>query len=108
MLELLFDLGVLDLLPDGGGERINFGLTPEFENANEDPVDDVVDNEAPDDAETDVNVLLDFLREVTEDEGQSGFSGQSSGLNEEMSARMPLSVNKIIHQLKITLDINYS
>jgi hypothetical protein len=50
--------------------------------------DDVVETEAPDDAETEVRTLLDFLS----DEGQSGFSRHSSGLSEEKSARIPLSV----------------
>lgn len=51
--------------------------------------DDVVETDAPDDAETDVRILFDFFSVTT---GQRGFSRHSSGLNEEKSARIPLSV----------------
>lgn len=52
--------------------------------------DEVVETEAPDDAETDVRTLLDFLS----DEGHWGFSRHSSGLSDEKSARIPLSVTR--------------
>lgn len=56
--------------------------------------DDVVETDAPDDVETDVRMLFDFFNDilVLDDEGQRGFSRHSSGLNEEKSARIPLSV----------------
>lgn len=60
----------------------------------DDDEDDVVDTDAPDDAETDVRMLLDF-RSVTPEwaaDGQRGFSRHSSGLSDEKSARIPLSV----------------
>ena len=56
--------------------------------------DDVVDLDTLDDADTDV---FDFLK-VTPDlllEGQRGLSRHSSGLNDEKSARIPLSVDAI-------------
>jgi hypothetical protein len=53
--------------------------------------DDVVEVEAPDEADTDVSMLLDFFNEMV-DEGQRGFSRHSSGLSDEKSARIPLSV----------------
>ena len=58
--------------------------------------DDVVDDDAPDDVETDVRMLFDFFKEtpVRDDEGQRGFSRHSSGLNDEKSARIPLSVTQ--------------
>lgn len=53
---------------------------------------------APDDAETDVNTLLLFFNvtplPAIEFEGHKGFSMHSSGLKEEKSARIPLSVNR--------------
>lgn len=59
-----------------------------------DDEDEVVETEAPDDAETDVRMLLDFLSETPEcaAEGHRGFSRHSSGLRDEKSARIPLSV----------------
>ena len=62
--------------------------------ADDDDEDDVVETDAPDDADTDVNTLFDFLSEipVSDDDGQSGFSRHSSGLSDEKSARIPLSV----------------
>lgn len=58
----------------------------------DDDDDDVVETEAPEDAETDVRTLFDFLS----DEGQRGFSRHSSGLRDEKSARIPLSVTRDI------------
>jgi len=66
------------------------GFSAFFEVPEED--DEFVETEAPDDAETDVRMLFDFFNEMPEDEGQSGFSRHSSGLNDEKSARIPLSV----------------
>lgn len=56
--------------------------------------EDVVDTDAPEDAETEVRMLLDFFKFTLrrDDEGQRGFSRHSSGLNDEKSARIPLSV----------------
>lgn len=56
--------------------------------------EDVVETDAPDDDDTDVRMLLDFFNETPdmEDEGQCGFSRHSSGLSDEKSARIPLSV----------------
>lgn len=54
----------------------------------------MVETDAPDDAETDVKILFDFLSEipVSDDDGHNGFSRHSSGLSDEKSARIPLSV----------------
>lgn len=74
MLELLFD----------------FCCSVCFETLDDD--DELVETEAPDEADTDVSTLFDFLSEMVDEEGQWGFSRHSSGLSEEKSARMPLSV----------------
>jgi hypothetical protein len=54
----------------------------------------VVETDAPDDADTDVKILFDFfsVMPVNEDEGHNGFSRHSSGLSDEKSARIPLSI----------------
>lgn len=83
----------IDFLGLRGGPTFGKSFAPKLlEFADED--DDVVDTEAPDEAETDVRILLDFLSVTpeTDDEGQWGFSRHSSGLNDEKSARIPLSV----------------
>lgn len=66
---------------------------PIFEEFDDDEV--VVDTDAPDDAEIDVNTLLDFFNDIRDedDEGQSGFSRHSSGLRDEKSASIPLSIS---------------
>jgi hypothetical protein len=74
MLELLFD----------------FCCCVCFEPPDED--DELVETEAPDEADTEVSTLLDFLSEMVDEEGQRGFSRHSSGESEEKSASMPLSV----------------
>jgi hypothetical protein len=60
----------------------------------EDDDEVVVETDAPDDAETDVKILFDFFNDtpVSDDDGHSGFSRHSSGLSDEKSARIPLSV----------------
>lgn len=95
MLLLLFDLRFLSALSaflafkfDADTIVADSFLPKLVEFADDD--DEVVETEAPDDAETDVRTLLDFLS----DEGQSGFSRHSSGLRDEKSARIPLSVVK--------------
>lgn len=94
MLELLFDFSSFsDFLGLRGDAIFGESFAPKLlELADDD--DDVVDTEAPDEAETEVRILLDFLRVTpeTDDEGQWGFSRHSSGLNDEKSARIPLSV----------------
>lgn len=96
MLELLFDFSLFSFFFDfkDDVEAIDNSLMPKLlEPADDD--DDVVETEAPEDAETDVRTLLDFLRE-TADDGQRGFSRHSSGLSDEKSARIPLSVTRDI------------
>lgn len=97
MLELLLDLKDFSALSfffdfrDDDEMIVDDSLVPKpLELAEDD--DDVVDTDAPDDAETDVRMLFDFLKETPDDEGQRGFSRHSSGLNDEKSARIPLSV----------------
>lgn len=97
MLELLFVLKDFSAFSfffnfkDDDEIIVDDSLTPKpLEFADDD--EDVVDTDAPDDAETDVRMLLDFLKDTPDDEGQRGFSRHSSGLNDEKSARIPLSV----------------
>lgn len=89
LLDLRFFSGLSTFLPfnDDAETIVDDSFLPKLvEFADDD--DEVVETEAPEDAETDVRTLLDFLS----DEGQSGFSRHSSGLNDEKSARIPLSV----------------
>jgi hypothetical protein len=93
MLLLLLDLRLLSVLStflafkDDAETIVDDSFLPKLvEFADDD--DEVVDTEAPDDAETDVRTLFDFLS----DEGHRGFSRHSSGLSDEKSARIPLSV----------------
>lgn len=89
MLELLLDFSALSAF----FMEVEDSLRPKLlELAEED--EDVVDTEAPDDAETDVRMLFDFFSETPEidDEGHRGFSRHSSGLSDEKSASIPLSV----------------
>ena len=95
MLLLLFDLRLLSVLSTFFAFKVDAEtivddsfLPKLIEFADDD--DEVVETEAPEDAETDVRTLLDFLSE----EGQRGFSRHSSGLSDEKSARIPLSVTR--------------
>jgi hypothetical protein len=62
--------------------------------ADDEDDDDVVETDAPDEADTDVKTLFDFFNvmPVNDEDGQSGFSRHSSGLSDEKSASIPLSV----------------
>jgi hypothetical protein len=95
MLLLLFDLRFFSIisaflaLSDDAETIVDDSFLPKLVEFADDE-DDVVETEAPDDAETEVRTLLDFLS----DEGQRGFSRHSSGLSDEKSARIPLSVRQ--------------
>lgn len=101
MLELLFDLRDFSTFSDFfdfDNKVVTFvegSLSPKWlELADDD--EEVVDTDAPEDVETEVRMLFDFLKLTLrrDDEGQRGFSRHSSGLNDEKSARIPLSVEK--------------
>lgn len=88
-LSFFFDFNEADKI------AVDVSLLPKLlELADDD--EDVVDTDAPDEAETDVRMLFDFFRDipVRDDEGQRGFSRHSSGLNDEKSARIPLSITQ--------------
>lgn len=99
MLVLLFDLrdfstfsDFFDFITDV--TFVEGSLSPKwFELADDD--EDVVDTDAPEEVETEVRMLFDFFKLTLrrDDEGQRGFSRHSSGLSDEKSARIPLSVN---------------
>lgn len=95
MLLLLFDLRLLSVLSTffafkvDAETSVDDSFLPKLIEFADDE-DEVVETEAPEDAETDVRTLLDFLSE----EGQRGFSRHSSGLSDEKSARIPLSVTR--------------
>lgn len=84
MLELLLDFSALSAF----FEAVVDSFLPKLDEFAD-------DDDAPDDAETEVRMLLDFFK-VTPcaDDGQRGFSRHSSGLNDEKSARIPLSVTR--------------
>lgn len=94
MLELLFDFSTSDFFDfDNKVVTVDGSLSPKwFELADDD--EEVVDTDAPEDVETEVRMLFDFFKLILrrDDEGQRGFSRHSSGLNDEKSARIPLSV----------------
>lgn len=98
MLELLLDLRDFSVFLDFNDNAetiVADSFLPKLVELADDE-DEVVETEAPDDAETDVRMLFDFLSVTPEwaAEGHSGFSRHSSGLSDEKSARIPLSVTR--------------